>query len=169
MLVCSRTILIIVKCDRKNDRNEKPTDALSFSPSTLLLRHVIKRPKKKQQIKIHFVGEAGREGKKVVKTKKAVYFMITTLTYANNFDIMKGMMNIKHIKIKISIWITTTSCGWKKRNESKYIARNKILPLIFYIITSFYVSKEVEGWKDFEILFFSPFFSSSLCKKQHKS
>lgn len=29
--------------------------------------------------------------------------MITTLTYANNFDIMKGMMNIKHIKIKISI------------------------------------------------------------------
>ena len=35
--------------------------------------------------------------------KKAVYFMITKLTYANNFDIMKGMMNIKHIKIKISI------------------------------------------------------------------
>jgi hypothetical protein len=47
-------------------------------------------------------GGRGRE-KKVVKTKKAVYFMITLLTYANNFDIMKGMMNIKHIKIKISI------------------------------------------------------------------
>lgn len=41
--------------------------------------------------------------KKNVEDKKAVYFMITTLTYANNFDIMKGMMNIKHIKIKISI------------------------------------------------------------------
>lgn len=92
--------------------------------------------------------------------KKAVYFMITTLTYANNFDIMKGMMNIKHIKIKISIWITTTSCGWRDEKEKKYIeARNKILPLIFYIITSFYVSQEVEGWKDFEILFFSPFSS----------
>lgn len=42
-------------------------------------------------------------GKKSREDKKAVYFMITTLTYANNFDIMKGMMNIKHIKIKISI------------------------------------------------------------------
>lgn len=44
-----------------------------------------------------------RRKKKLLKTKKAVYFMITKLTYANNFDIMKGMMNIKHIKIKISI------------------------------------------------------------------
>lgn len=47
--------------------------------------------------------EREREKEKVVKTKKAVYFMITALTSANNFDIMKGMMNIKHIKIKISI------------------------------------------------------------------
>jgi hypothetical protein len=35
--------------------------------------------------------EMESEKKKVVgEDKKAVYFMITILTYANNFDIMKG-------------------------------------------------------------------------------
>lgn len=77
------------------------------------------------------------------RQKKAVYFMITKLTYANNFDIMKGMMNIKHIKIKISIWITTTSCGRKKERKragevynigSKNIAIN-LLYYYFFLCT----------------------------------
>lgn len=71
---------------KSDSKNKKPNKLL---PSRY-------QEPEKRQIKIHSV--VGR--KKVVKTKKAVYFMITTLTYANNFDIMKGMMNIKHIKIK---------------------------------------------------------------------
>lgn len=78
-----------VKAKHKSDRkNEKPSELF---PSCY-------QESGKRQIKIHFV--VGREKKSCVKTKNAVYFMITTLTYANNFDIMKGMMNIKHIKIK---------------------------------------------------------------------
>lgn len=65
-----------------------------------------------------------RERKKVVKTKKAVYFMIALLTYTNNFDIMKGMMNIKHIKIKISISESQQQVaeeGKEKKREEKKV------------------------------------------------
>lgn len=98
--------------------------------------------------------------------------MITTLTYANNFDIMKGMMNIKHIKIKISIWITTTSCGSEKRNrtgekkaEVYSMEQNIAINLLYYYFVFMY-QKELweEDEKEKTLNFYSfPLSHSSLC------
>lgn len=67
-------------------------------------------------------GGGSERERKSCEDKKAVYFMITLLTYANNFDIMKGMMNIKHIKIKISISESqqqVASRGRKEKGEKR--------------------------------------------------
>jgi hypothetical protein len=125
LLVYSRGILIIVKAAQTEMKKpNKLFPLLSFSGlSRRQISHVIisdsgkKTPEKewRPRNKNSFHCGEARRRKSCWRQKKrafAVYFMITTLTYANNFDIMKGMMNIKHIKIKISIWITTTSCGW---------------------------------------------------------
>ena len=91
LLAFSRGILIIVKCGglQKKAKEQMKSQANFFFPSCY------QEPGKRQKNR-----SVVERKKKVVKTKKAVYFMITTLTYANNFYIMKGMMNIKHIKIK---------------------------------------------------------------------
>jgi hypothetical protein len=171
LLVFSWGILIIVKWKaqkRQQKQNKKPNKLFSVS---LLRPEVVLSSKRKKKKKARTARKAAnknsfrweaeteageseaeseckREEEKSCEDKKAVYFMITTLTYANKVDIMKGMMNIKHIKIKISIWITTTSCAWKKEwktRERKYIGWSKILPLIFYIITWFLCIKRRLG------------------------
>lgn len=149
--------------EKDKSRDQKWKAKQFFSSFCFPLQSHVITSSEKRQIKIHFV----ERGKKVCEDKKAVYFMITTLTYANNFDIMKGMMNIKHIKIKISIWITTTSCGYekKKREEKVYSKEENIaINLLYYYFVLCIKGGGGEDGKDFEFLF--SFYV--LCTKQEK-